>query len=222
MRILHHLAVDPASRAIRLALAEKGLSFDLRAEPVWDRREDFLALNPKGEVPVLEDADGTVVAGFWPVMEYLDEIQAEPPLLGSSPKERAESRRLVDWFQGKFQAEVTDCLVGEKIMKRFLGRAQPSSDAIRAGIQNLRVHLSYIGYLVERRRWLAGDRIGMADLVAAAHLSAVDYLGDVPWAKHDEAQAWYARVKSRPGFRPLLADRIPGLNPPPHYADLDF
>jgi len=74
----------------------------------------------------------------------------------------------------------------------------------------------------ERRRWLAGENFSLADITAAAHLSTLDYLGDVPWDNHEPAKEWYARIKSRPSFRPLLADHIPGAPPPKHYADLDF
>ena len=117
---------------------------------------------------------------------------------------------------------MTEPLVGEKMMKRFLGLGEPNSAAIRAGKANLGYHLDYITFLVERRRWLAGDHFSLADISAAAHLSALDYLGDVPWDAHDPAKEWYARIKSRPSFRPLLADHIPGAPPPKHYADLDF
>ncbi|MGB0681555.1 MAG: glutathione S-transferase family protein [Magnetovibrionaceae bacterium] len=222
MKTLYHLVILPEARAARVALAEKSMRFDLVAEPVWERREAFLALNPAGEVPVLVDEDGTVIAGFQALIGYLEDVHPDPALIPGSAAERAEIRRLADWFQTKFAQEVTDCLVGEKILKRFLGRAMPSSEAIRAGCQNIHTHLSYISYLVERRKWLAGDHFSIADILAACHLSSVDYLGDVPWGDHGEAKEWYARVKSRPTFRPLLADRIPGLNPPVHYVDLDF
>jgi glutathione S-transferase len=76
--------------------------------------------------------------------------------------------------------------------------------------------------LAERRRWLAGDSLSLADVAAAAQLSSVDYLGDVPWEGHPEAKDWYVRLKSRPSLRPLLKDHIAGVPPPKHYADLDF
>jgi glutathione S-transferase len=142
--------------------------------------------------------------------------------MGATPIERAETRRLVAWFDVKFNREVTVNLVEEKITKRFLGLGQPNSQAIRAGCQNIKHHLDYITYLMDRRSYLAGDSFGLADITAAAHLSSVDYLGDVPWEQHNGAKEWYARVKSRPSFRPLLADHIPGVAPPKHYADLDF
>lgn len=222
MRVLYHLPLDAACRETRIHLAEKRLDCELRAEKIWERRKSFLKLNPAGEVPVLVDEGGAVIPGGRVIAEYLEEVYPEPCLLGGSALERAEVRRLVEWFAGKFRREVTQNLVDEKIMKRFLRLGAPSGRAIRAGLKNIRYHLQYIAWLAERRRWLAGDHLSLADIVAAAQLSSVDYLGDVPWDDHPEAKDWYAKVKSRPSLRPLLADHIPGVPPPKHYADLDF
>lgn len=222
MRLLYHLWLSPYCREIRIVLAEKSLDFTLKVERVWERRPEFLALNPAGEVPVLIEPDGSVLAGPWSIAEFLDEVYRDKLLLGINPLDRAEVRRLVAWFDIKMNTEVTDNLVGEKMMKRFLGFGEPSSAAIRAGKANLGHHLNYIGWLVERRRWLAGEHFSLADISAAAHLSALDYLGDVPWDNYDAAKEWYARVKSRPSFRGVLSDHIPGAPPPKHYADLDF
>ncbi|GAB6052234.1 glutathione S-transferase family protein [Magnetospira thiophila] len=222
MRTIYHFWLSAPSRMVRVALAEKQLDFHLKIEETWLRRPAFLALNPTGEVPVMEEADGAILSGARVICEYLDEIVPEPPLLGAAPLARAEVRRLVDWFETKFGPEVTDNLIGEKIMKRFLRLGTPDSRAIRAGKSNVTYHLDYIGFLTERRKWLAGDYFSLADITAAAHLSCVDYLGDVPWAEHEAAKDWYARIKSRPSFRALLSDHIPGVSPPKHYADLDF
>ncbi len=222
MRLLYHLWLSPFARKIRVVLHEKNLEFTLKIEKTWERRPEFLALNPAGEVPVLIEPDGTVLADASAIAEYLDEIYREKLLIGLNAMDRAEVRRLVAWFDIKMNHEVTENLVGEKIMKRFLGFGQPNSSAIRAGKSNLGYHLDYIAFLSERRRWLAGDHFSLADITAAAHLSSLDYMGDVPWDEHEPAKEWYARIKSRPSFRPLLADHIPGATPPKHYADLDF
>ena len=97
-----------------------------------------------------------------------------------------------------------------------------TTDMLRAARANIRYHLAYIGWLAQKRDWLAGDRLSYADLAAAAHLSVADYLGDVPWTEDESAKNWYARVKSRPSFRPILADVSAGLPPSTTYADLDF
>lgn len=222
MRVLYHLLLSPAARKVRVVLKEKNLDFTLKAEKIWERRPEFLALNPAGDVPVLIEPDGTVLADPSAIIEYLDEVYREKMLIGINPIDRAEVRRLTAWFDIKMNREVTENLLGEKMMKRYRGQGQPDSQAIRAGHANLPHHLDYIGYLVERRRWLAGDHFSIADITAAAQLSSLDYMGDVPWDAHEPAKEWYARIKSRPSFRPILADHVPGVPPPPHYADLDF
>ncbi|MCG8358095.1 MAG: glutathione S-transferase family protein [Kiloniellales bacterium] len=222
MRLLYHLPIDPGSRKIRILLSEKGLETQLKAEKTWERREAFLKLSPSGEVPVLLEEDGTTIPGDQVITEYLDEAYAEPSLIGKTPLDRAEARRLARWYDVKMAREVTRPLVDEKIMKRFIGLGEPDSSAIRAAHSNVGYHLEYIAWLSDRRRWLAGDDFSIADIAAAAQLSVLDYMGDVPWRSHPDTKDWYARVKSRPSLRPVLADHIAGAPPPRHYADLDF
>jgi len=201
-----------------MTLAEKGLDFELKIEKIWERRTEFLSLNPAGDVPVLIEPDGTVLTDSNVICEYLDEVYDAHGLLGKTPLQRAETRRLISWFEQKFNAEVTENLVGEKMMKRFYGRGEPHGAAIRAGHANIHYHLDYIEFLTERRRWIAGDNFSMADITAAAHLSAIDYIGDVPWDAHAGAQIWYKRLKARTSFQPLLNDVIPGFSPSEHYV----
>ena len=222
MRTLLHLPLDPFSRKIRIVLSEKKIEVELTIEQFWERRDGFLALNPAGTVPVLQEPDGTVIAPSQAIAEYLDETVPEPALIRGNAAQRAEVRRLCAWFDLKFHREVTEHLFGEKLMKRFLGLGEPNTAAIRAGHANMDTHLSYIGYLADRRTWLAGDHFSLADIAAAAQISCVDYLGDVPWEDYQEAKLWYARIKSRPSFQPLLEDYVPGMRPPAHYTNLDF
>jgi glutathione S-transferase len=226
MRQLYHLPISPACRKVRLVLAEKNLAFELVEERDWERREEFLALNPAGEVPVLIEEDGAVVSGANAIAEFLEETQSFQRLLPEDALDRAEVRRLIDWFDRKFAAEVSDGLIFEKVTRRFLGASEgggaPDMGVVRAALHNLRYHLDYICYLMEERRWLAGDEMTLADLTAAAHLSCLDYIGDVPWGQYTGAKDWYVRIKSRPGFRQILADHVAGMPPPKLYANLDF
>ena len=230
MAVLYHHPMCPHSRFVRLALAEFGMDVDLVEERVFERRRDFLMLNPAGTTPVLVEQSGMVIPGPGPIAEYLDETRglalADRRLMPEYPAGRVEVRRLLDWFNQKFYDEVSGYLVTQKVYKRFAptdqGGGAPDMDQVRAASANIRYHLRYIGYLVGTRNWLAGDTLTYADLAAAAHLSSVDFLGDVPWTENEMAKDWYARVKSRPSFRTLLADRIPGITPDPVYADLDF
>lgn len=213
MRTLFHLWLHPFSRKVRVAMAEKNLEFELQVEKIWERRTEFLALNPAGDVPVLLEQDGTTLANSQVICEYLEEVYPEHNLLGHDPVQRAETRRLISWFDSKFNKEVTQNLVGEKLMKPFLKLGEPHGPSIRAGHANIHYHLDYIGFLTEKRRWLAGDQFSLADIAAAAHLSTIDYIGDVPWEEHEAAREWYDEIKARPSFEPLLQDRIPGFSP---------
>jgi glutathione S-transferase len=229
MATLHHHPICPQSRFIRLVLGEIGLEVELKEERVWERRREFLMLNPAGTTPVLSEESIVAVPGAGVIAEYLDETRGlalgDRRLLPEDPTNRVEVRRLSDWFLTKFDAEVSSFLVTEKVYKRFTregGGAAPDAQAIRAARANMRYHLKYIGWLLAERNWLAGSRMTYADLAAAAQLSSVDFLGDVPWDEDETARIWYARMKSRPSFRTLLADRIAGISPPDHYGDLDF
>ncbi len=230
MAILYHHLLCPHSRFVRLILAELGMEPDLVEEKVWERRREFLLLNPAGTTPVLVEDQSGPVPGAAVAAEWLDETRGlalgEHRLLPEAPDLRVEVRRLCEWFNGKFFEEVSGHLLTEKVYKRAmptkLGGGAPDAAAIRAAKSNVRYHLQYIGHLAGQRHWLAGERLSYADLAAAAHLSVVDYLGDMPWDENTHAKEWYARLKSRPSFRPLLADRLLGFQPPAHYDDPDF
>ncbi len=222
MRLLYHLPLSPYARKVRLALAEKRLGFELRGEKPWDRRPAYLELNPSGSIPTLVEENGLAVPDSSVICEYLDEAYPDTPMLGHTLAERVEVRRLVAWLDGKFAQEVTRNLYGEKVIKRLAGAGHPDAAALRVGFLNLKTHLAYIGWLAETRKWLGGNAMSLADLAAAGHLSTLDFLGDVDWGAVPAARDWYARMKSRPSFRPLLADRMMGISPPAHYADLDF
>jgi glutathione S-transferase len=230
MLTLFHQPLCPHSRFARLILGEYGLSARLVDERFWERRKEFLELNPAGATPVLVEEGQPPVPGPDIIAQYsVDPGGTSRPDGGLYPHGaggRVEVRRLASWFNDKFHAEVSGPLTTERVFKRYMtveqGGGPPDTDAMRAARHNIRYHLAYIGWLVRTRNFLAGDRLTYADLAAAAHLSVADYLGDVPWTEDDAAKNWYARVKSRPSFRPLLADTTAGLAPPASNSDLDF
>jgi glutathione S-transferase len=233
MHTLTHFRLCPFSRSIRIALSELGQEVALIEERPWEGRAHFLAMNPAGELPILEMDHGPMLCGAYAISEYLgtaasvraDDDRQALELFPGGLDEQAEVRRLVDWFHRKFDREVTREILHEKVY----GRLRPGGDAhtpdvemMRAIRANLRYHLKYLNFLADQREWLAGDTMSFADFAAAAHLSSIDYLGEISWGDFPLAKAWYARVKSRRSMRALLADRLPGQPPPAHYADLDF
>ncbi|HEY2707022.1 MAG TPA: glutathione S-transferase family protein [Caulobacteraceae bacterium] len=224
-RTLYHFPLDPASRQARLALGEKRLPFEAITVRFWEQPADFAKLNPSGVPPVLVEVEGgktLVVCEVRAILEHLDEQHPQPELLGRDPAERAETRRLMQWFDRKFDTEVDSYLLHEKLEKRLAKMGAPDLSNMRHGREALRHHLTYIEKLLSVRDFLAGRRLSLADFAAAAHISVLDYFGDIPWRDVPAAKTWYMKLKSRPSFRPLLADRWPGLAPAAHYDDLDF
>ncbi len=223
MRVLYHLTVCPFSRSVRLALEEKHLDFRLVSEKPWEEREEFIGLNPAGEFPVLKEETGQAICQTYPLYEYLEEkYPSAQKLITGTPQEKAEIRRLCVWVNEKFYREVTKRLVWEKLLKRFYKNGCAEAKIMRAGTIALAHHLQYFSWLLEGRDWIAGNQISMADFVLAAHLSSIDFVGSMPWVKFPCVKNWYACIKSRPSFRPLLGDNFPGVTPPASYRDLDF
>ncbi len=221
MVLLVHNCISPQSRKIRILMAEKRMLFVLKEVNPWALSKDIMKLNPAGELPVFI-FDGNIISGNYAITEFLEETYTQNRLIMGDNKQKAEIRRLIDWFDNKFYKDVYQYIVGEKIYKRFALKQPPESKRIKIGINNLHFHLEYIDWIVERNNYLAGKEFSLADISAAAQLSIVDYLGDIPWDEYKNAKIWYSKIKSRPSFKEILNDRINGIYPSKHYANLDF
>jgi len=221
MNRLFHVPLSPFCRAVRLVMAEKKLGVELVEEKYWEARPEFMRRNPAGRVPILQ-IDGLTLCDSVAICEYIEEAHPTPALMPQSVADRAEVRRLVMWFNDKFYSEVTLNLLGERVNKKIMGAGYPDSKNVKVGAKQIKYHLDYMGWLLDQRRWLAGDSMTMADFAAAAQLSSLDYIRDVDWNRNAQVKDWYAKIKSRPAFRSILADQVAGFPQPPHYADLDF
>lgn len=221
-RTLYHFPLCPFSRKVRLILFEKGIPYGLVHEIPWERRPGFLKLNPLGDLPVLVEPDGSVLSHHTAITEYLNETVPLPNLMGETAKGRAEIRRITNWFDTSFYMDVFKPLVGERVYKALKSGSAPNSMMIRAGRENLKRYLGYIDWLAARRSYLGGRSLSVADLTVAAHLSVLDYLGEMAWENYPDAKLWYAKIKSRPSFSSLLNDKLAGIMPSSTYANLDF
>ncbi|MBD3787070.1 MAG: glutathione S-transferase family protein [Sphingomonadales bacterium] len=221
MNRLYHVALSPYCRKVRLTLAEKKIEVELVEERYWEPSPDFLRRNPAGKVPVLK-LDGRLMSESQAICEFVEDIAPTPPLMPRDVEGRYEVRRLCGWFDDKFNAEVTAKVMGERVWKKVQKKGYPDSKTVKEGLGAIKFHLDYMGWLLDQRRWLAGDAMTLADFAAAAHLSCLDYISDVDWNRNANVKDWYAKIKSRPAFRSLLADQLPGLPPSSQYAELDF
>ena len=218
---LYHVPLSPFCRKVRLVLAEKKMDVELIEERYWEQSTEFLRRNPAGKVPILRH-QGALLTESTPICEYIEELNPEPSLIPNDAEARYEMRRLVSWFDDKFHYEVTSNLLYERVNKKVSGQGFPDSKNIKEGARKIKYHLDYMAWLLEHRRWLAGDTMTLADFAAAAHLSSLDYISDVDWNRSSVVKDWYAKIKSRPAFRNILSDQVSGFPPPRHYNDLDF
>lgn len=217
---LYQFPLCPFSRKVRLVLGEKGVAYELRRANPWDAADAFYALNPNGRTPVLHDPErNLVLIDSQAIAEYFEETVDRAPLILGSAAARAEIRRLVALFDESFFQDVTAPLLLEKVKKRIVMRSPPDSSALRHAMRLAHEHLDYLDWLTDHHRWLAGAQLSLADFAAAAQISVVEYLGGIDWAGHDGAHAWYRVMKSRPSFRPLLAQKMDGIPAPAGYAD---
>lgn len=220
---LYQFRLCPFSRKIRLLLAEKGIPFELKQVAPWERPDEFVDMNPAGQTPVLvEDSRGIVLIDSRAIAEYIEETVEAKPMIPGTSVDRAEIRRLIAWLDEKLYADLVAPLIEERMRKRLARREPPDTGVLRAAMKAGNAHLDYLDFLIDHRRWLAGPVLTLVDLAAAAHLSAADYLGGVDWRGHQQTVNWYSVMKSRPSFRPLLAERMEGILPPAHYAEVDF
>lgn len=219
---LHQFPLCPFSRKVRLLLSEKGVGYELiRANP-WEQRDDFMRLNPAGRTPVIHNTERDItLVDSRAICEYFEETVDKAPMINGTATNRAEIRRLVALFEENFYNDVTAPMLEERMKKRLVYRAPPDSKSLREAMRLADAHLDYIDYLIDNRPWLAGATMSLADLTAAAQISVVDYLGGIDWSGHEQARGWYSVFKSRPSFRPLLAERMDVIQPPAHYSDVN-
>lgn len=219
---VYHYPLCPFSRKLRIVLREKNIPFEMFLEPFFLRRKEFLKLNPSGETPMIVRADKKVMWGNQSIFEYLEELSDTRKINPEDLELRSESRKLTEWFDHKFYNEVTRYILNEKIIKTISGNSAPNSQAIQAAKRNIGMHLDYISHLRKNHRYLVSDEPTLADFSAAAQLSVLDFVGDVPWNHNQSAKEWYALIKSRPSFKPILFDKISNFTPPAHYSNPDF
>jgi glutathione S-transferase len=220
---LYQFPLCPFSRKVRLVLGEKGVGYELVREHPWERRDEFLDLNPSGQTPVIVDVgSGMALISSQAICEFFDETEEKAPLLSGTAPIRAEIRRLTAWFDEQFYAAVVGPLLHERMEKRLVQRAAPDAAVLRQAMKNANQLLDYVDWLLDHRNWLAGSTFSLADLAAAAHISVADYLGGIDWRGHTQTRDWYAGLKSRPSFRPLLNERMEAITPPAHYDKVDF
>lgn len=221
-RFLYFMPFCPLSRKIFIGLREKGIAFQEFYEKSWDPSKTVLKLNPFGELPIFVDHQ-EICQNDLVALDYLEEAYKDcTPLLGRNLTQKGETRFLVSWFDRLFYHDVYWTLFYERALKRQAKQGFPDTTLLKKGRENLKHHLTTLEYWTQHRPYLNGYQFSWADIAGIAHLSCIDYLGDILWEDYPATKEWYTKVKSRPSVRSCLDWSFPGLDPVPHYRLLDF
>ena len=191
----------PNPRALRMFLAEKKLSIptkDLDIMAAENRKPPYTDKNPGGQIPALELDDGTVIGETVAIFEILEEMNPQPPLIGTNPKERAETRQ----WQRRVELKITENLYNgfrfAEGLQLFQGRLRCIPEAASGLKASAQDNLLWLDKLMGDKEWIAGNRFTIADIILYC---AVDFgagLGQSIPADAPKVKAWYDRVSKRP------------------------
>ena len=193
-------APDPAPnpRRVHLFLAAKGLTLPTTALSLVKREhkaDAALALNPRGQVPFLELADGRVIAESISICRYLDELHPEPPLFGTTPFERAETDMWIRRLETALGVPVgLFWQHGHALTARLVQQIPAMADQARA--RALEAMAWFDGQLAGGH-WLVGDRATMADIVLLTTIDFAAWIGLPMTDAMPALQAWHARATAR-------------------------
>ena len=219
---LYYMSMCAPSRAAKIILNEKSIQFHSISEPLWQRRLEFLKINPEGELPVIIDNKNTAIIGYFSLAYFLEEDEQQKNLIGKCALSRLEIRRICKWFDDKFNKEVYENIVEERVFKSLKGLGNPSNEFLKAGRVNLKNHENYIEWILSKRTFIAGEIFSIADIISASYFSTLDYLGEIDWERINFTKKWYAKIKSRPSFRDILEEKLFSIPASKNYKNLDF
>ncbi len=216
-----HYPICPISRQIRVYLKELNLEVNVIKEAYWERRENFIKINPASTVPVIIFNDEPII-GYYAITEFLNEKFDNFTLMPQTLEEKILVRQEIYWFNEKFYREVSKIILEEKMIRLLKRIGGPRSEYIRASKANLLHHLKYLTSLLEKHSYVSLEQLTCADIAAASHISTIDYFGEINWDSWPIIKQWYSIIKCRPSFRTILQDQVAGFTPQKDYANLDF
>ncbi len=198
-----YTGMGPNPRMVRIFMAEKGIEISLEQVDLLageNRRPPYTDKNPAGQLPCLELDDGSHLAEITAICEYLEEIQPEPPLIGTTPEERAQTRM---WTR-RIDLNILEPLANGFRFGEGLGIFKDRIHVIPQAADDLkaiaREQLEWLNGMIEGREFIVGDRFTLADVILFAFREFGATVGQPLDAKLENLQGWYTRVASRPSI----------------------
>jgi glutathione S-transferase len=196
-----YTGLGPNPRTVRMFLAEKEVNVPLEQVDLMsgeNRRGPYLDKNPSGQLPCLELDDGTMLAEILPICEYFEEKHPKPPLVGSTPEERAVTRmwtRRIDLNIVEPMANGFRYAEGLMLFKDRIHTIPQAADDLKA---IAREKLAWLDGLMKTNKWIAGERFTLADIFLFAFLDFGQTVGQPVDPALKWVNGWFARVGARP------------------------
>lgn len=203
MLTLNDLPISPYAQKVKLALLEKGLSFETKSVDLSNYPHGHEQLGPRREVPMLQDGDLQVFDSSI-IIEYLEDAYPEHPLLPGQARERARVRMVAALVDTQYEAVVwgvselnTFQRASGELKATMLARASEQVASL-----NARLEAELAG-----REWLNGEQFGFADIAAYPHVNGASSQGNKP-APGSRLEAWLRAVRARPSAQRCKQDII--------------
>ena len=196
---LYDFAGAPNPKRVRVYLAEKGLSVPTQQVNILsgeNRSPEFLAKNPMGGLPVLELDDGTYLPESLAIMEYFEDLNPTPPMIGTTPAERARVRALERIAELSILARVAG--IFQNTHPFFAGRIKQSPEAADNARGGLKGALRILDGLVGKGPFVAGARPSIADCTLVAAYNFAEFAGVPIDPECMNLARWWATFKERP------------------------
>ncbi len=196
-----YTSVGPNPRVVRMFAAEKNIPLELVQVDLMkgeNRQAAHLARNPAGQMPTLETDGGQMISEITVICEYLEEKQPNPPLIGTTPEERALTRmwtRRIDLNICEPLANGFRYAEGAMLFKDRIPIEPDAAPGLKRVAQN---RLAWLDKMIEGHTWITGDKFSLADVLLVCVLEFGQQVGQPINQDNKNIAAWYERVKARP------------------------
>lgn len=208
--VIHGAPISPFVRKVRIALAEKGIAYELRS--AIPRSEAVLRLNPLGKIPTLEE-DGFAIGDSSVICDYLEQTRPQPALYPTDTRERARALFLEEYADSRL-SEVVGAVPRMKLMAPLLG--QPKADQATVDKHIAEVFPTALDWLESHApasgEGFVGERFGIAEIAIAAQLRGLVHAEEeVSRQRWPRLRAWLERAVARPSVQGTLAAELQAL-----------
>lgn len=194
-------SIGPNPRVVKMFMAEKGIDIPLEEIDLMggaNRQEDYLKINPAGQLPALQLDNGNIISEITTICEYLEEKNPSPVLVGSTAEERAETRMWVRRIDLGICEPLANGFRFSEGLPLFQSRMRclpEAADGLKACAQD---KIEWLNGQLEGKEWIAGDRFSLADILLFGFLDFGASVGQAINPDHKNVVAWFDRVKARP------------------------